>query len=320
MKNRPPTIFLVLAPLASALRVTVVGGTGFVGSRVCKALVGSDVAVTSLSKSGSVPQWAADEAWSKSVDWAAVDLLGDDAATIDGAMGAPDAVISCVGVVNPEPEILRSGNGVANQNAFASARRAAVKRVVYIGVASEVVACEENWLPFAREEFGAYFEGKRMAEEAAAAATGGDATRLCVLKPTFIYGGESFDLPLPGKFVAPRVSLAYGSAVEEILSLKPIQALADAAPGLIKVALRPPSSVDAVATACVKAALGELTTGAATRRAVGTLDGTEAINAAAGAQTPTVVREALARVGDKIADFTEKFFQAMQNRLDGVGK
>ena len=42
-----------------------------------------------------------------------------------------------------------------------------------------------------------------------------------------------------------------------------------------------------------------------------------AINAAAGARTPTGVRKALARVGDQIADFTEKFFQAIQDRLDG---
>ena len=36
----------------------------------------------------------------------------------------------------------------------------------------QVAACEENWLPFAQLEFGAYFEGKRLAEEAAAEAAG----------------------------------------------------------------------------------------------------------------------------------------------------
>jgi hypothetical protein len=134
--------------------------------------------------------------------------------------------------------------------------------------------------------------------------------------PILADGGESFELPLPGRFVAPRVSAAYGSGVEEVLSLSPIQALADAAPGLIKVALRPPSSVDAVATACALAAMGELASGAATRRAVGTLDGTAAIKAAAGEPTPTGLRQALNRLGDKIADFTEKFFDAIQARLE----
>ena len=47
----------------------------------------------------------------------------------------------------------------------------------------------------------------------------------------------------------------YGSLIEELLSLGLFKALADLTPGLIKVALRPPSSVDAVADACVSAAL-----------------------------------------------------------------
>ena len=46
-----------------------------------------------------------------------------------------------------------------------------------------------------------------------------------------------------------------------------------------QVALRPPVSVDAVAGACASAAMNELAGDAATRRAVGTLDGTAAINA-----------------------------------------
>ena len=47
----------------------------------------------------------------------------------------------------------------------------------------------------------------------------------------------------------------YGSLIEELLSLGLFKTLADLTPGLIKVALRPPSSVDAVADACVSAAL-----------------------------------------------------------------
>jgi len=249
-----------------------------------------------------------------------LDLITAEPAELDAAMGSASAVISCVGVIDPDSEVLRRGNGLANVNAFASAKRAGVKRACYISVASELVACEENWLPFAKDQFAAYFEGKRLAEQAALDAVGGDTTKLCVLKPTFIYGGKSFDLPAPGRFVAPRVSAAYGSAVEEVLSLSPIQALADAAPGLIKVALRPPSSVEAVATVCALAAVGELATGAATRRAVGTLDGTAALKAAAGEATPRSLREAIDRGLDNIGDFTEQFFAVMQDRVDKMGK
>jgi nucleoside-diphosphate-sugar epimerase len=145
-------LFLCVAP-SCALRVTVVGGTGFVGSRVCKSLVDKGAEVTSVSKSGRVPAWAAGEAWTRDVRWASVDLLSGDEAATDAAIGSPDSVVSCVGVVDPDPEVLRRGNGDANVNAFASAKRGGVKRAVYVSVASEVVACEENWLPFAQAEF-----------------------------------------------------------------------------------------------------------------------------------------------------------------------
>jgi len=314
---------LLLVTGSDAIRVAVFGGSGFVGSRVCKVLVSKGAEVTSLSRSGKCPDWAADEPWAKDVKWEKVDLL-DDAAAIDAAIGSAASVVSTVGVVDPDPVVLRNGNGAANINAFASAKRAGVNRAVYVSVASEVVACQEDWLPFAKAEFGAYFEGKSSAEQAATDAVGGDATKLCVIKPSFIYGGDKFEVPLPGKFAAPRVSAAYGSGVEEVLSLPAVEALADAAPGLIKVALRPPVSVEAVATACAFAALGELTQGDATRRAVGTLDGTAAIKAAAGEKTPTRLSDglnrAVDRLADALADRTEKIVAAFNERLDRLGK
>ena len=159
-----------------------------------------------------------------------------------------------------------------------------------------------------------------MAEDAAAAAVGQDATKLCIVKPSFIYGGETFEVPLPGKFVAPRVSSDYGYFVEELLSFDPVQLLADAAPGLIKVALRPPVSVEAVATACAFGVLGELTKGQATRRAVGVLDGTSAIKAAAGEVPASGIRDGLDRALDAIGDLTQKFFDVIEAKLSGSNK
>ena len=313
----PASLALYLAAACSveAIKVTVLGGTGFVGSRVCKVLVSKGAEVTSVSRSGRCPAWASDEPWTKEVKWATADLLNDAVGVIAGDC---DSVVSCVGVVDLDPQVLKRGNGDANVNAFASAKRAGVGRSVYVSVASEVAACEENWLPFAKEEFSAYFEGKRSAEEAAADAVGGDATKFCVIKPTFIYGGDVFALK------PPRVTAAYGSGVEEVLSLGPIQALADAAPGLLKVALRPPVSVEAVAMACASAALGELAQGDATRRAVGALDGTVAIKAAAGELTPTRLGDGLNRgldgLGDKLADKTEQLVAAFNDKMDKIGK
>ena len=271
-------LVFVLSASSEALKVTVVGGTGFVGTRVCKILAEKGAEVTSVSKSGTAPS----EPWASSVTWKAVDLLGDSAA-LDAAMGSPDAIVSCMGIIGTDEAALRAGNGAANENAFASAKRAGASRSVLVSVASEVAACRDTFPGF----FAGYFDGKEAAEKACAECVQ-DATRTTIVKPSFIYGGDEFGL-LP-----PRVSAAYGSGVEELLSFGLIETIADAAPGLIKVALWPPVSVDAVAGACASAALGELAEGAATRRAVGELDGTAAIKAAAGDPPATGLTDAIA--------------------------
>ena len=127
---------------------SVFGGTGFVGSRVAKLLVEGGADVTSLSKSGSPPSWAKDSDWIDSVQWKSVDFLSADDATIDEIVGNPDCVVSCLGVIGTDPEILRKGNGDANKNAFRSAERGGnLKRAAFVSVSSEVDACKDSWLP-----------------------------------------------------------------------------------------------------------------------------------------------------------------------------
>ena len=92
---------------------------------------------------------------------------------------------------------------------------------------------------------------------------------VCIVRPTFIYGGDSFGI------APPRVTTEYGEFIEDLLSNGVFKAAANVLPGLIKVALRPPVSVDAVAAACARVALGEL-------EATKVLDGTEDINTASG--------------------------------------
>lgn len=282
------------------LRVAVVGGTGFVGSRVCKILVECGAEVTSVSQSGKVPKWAEGEAFTKVVDWKAVDLLNADDATLDAVLGDPDAVVSTVGVVGTDYNDLLAGNGDANAAVFRSAKRKVSKkmaRIAYVSVSDEVMACEGNWLP---EFFSGYFEGKRRAEAAALDAFSGDSSQLCIVKPTFIYGGDSFGL------FPPRVNFGYGSGVEQLLSFGLIQAVADITPGLIKVALRPPVSVDSVASACAAAALGKTA-------ALGkVLDGTKAINAATDQPDATGLTDAL----ETTREFLAKAYDWVQYKIE----
>ena len=90
----------------SSLSVTVFGGTGFAGSRVCKLLVDKGAKVTSISKSGSVPKWCAGEEWTKKVEWKSADLLSSQDAALDSVVGNPDACVSCVGVVGKFTDII----------------------------------------------------------------------------------------------------------------------------------------------------------------------------------------------------------------------
>ena len=92
------------------------------------------------------------------------------------------------------------------------------------------MAAAKGWLP---GYFEFYFKGKAMAEAAAAEAAGeGNAY---VVKPSFIYGGDSFEL------FPPRVASGYGAAIEEILSNAIITKIADVLPGLGRRAPSTPS-------------------------------------------------------------------------------
>ena len=182
--------------------VTVLGGTGFVGSRVCQLLANQEgiETVISLSQSGTIPAWctahkdeaedpaaAASKNQNKMV-WTAIDLLTASEHELDTAMGTPDAVISCLGTIGTDPILLRQGNGVANVNGFESAQRCTttttgvVPAIAYVSVCTEVRDCQAaGWLP---KFFTGYFEGKTLAEDAAKRC--GQA--VTIVAPTFIYG------------------------------------------------------------------------------------------------------------------------------------
>lgn len=71
-----------------------------------------------------------------------------------------------------------------------------------------------------------YFDGKARAEEAISKSFPSSGF---LIKPTFIYGGDSFGL------TPPRVSDGYGAGIDSLLSSGPIRAIAGISPGLVKV-------------------------------------------------------------------------------------
>lgn len=238
------------------------GGSGFVGSRVVEQLKKAGCEVVSVSRSGEVK---ADLSTYSPIS------VGTASEELKAALAGASCAVSCVGTIGGSDAEMRKGNGTLNENAAKAAKEAGVTRFVYVSVA-DVVRRTVTALPGGL--LGGYFEGKKAAE---AAVEEGFAEPVIVC-PSFIYGGEEFEL------TPPRVPAGYGSSIEKLLGSAPIKSISQAVGsvpaigGVVKLTLAPPVNVDSVAKATAAAALGQVTQ---TR-----IDGTAAINSAAEAFSP----------------------------------
>lgn len=213
----------------SNAKVLVLGGSGFVGSEVCKKLraLGVDYVATSRDGRGDT----------KALDFtnSAVNI----ATEVESLAKGCTAVISCIGAINTvDDDVVNSGTGLASLGAKA----AGVKNFVYIGVAPEVRDSAKG-ITFLEK----YLNGKQFSENTIKSNFPSEYT---IIEPTFIYGGDKFGVN------PPRVADGYGKLVEGLLSSSPLRTAASISPGLIKVALEPPVKVGAVAGAAVSGALG----------------------------------------------------------------
>lgn len=215
---------------ASGMKVIVVGGSGFVGSRVCDKLTAAGVAdVVVVSKSGG------------SSGGVKCDLSSDECvASLTETMRGADAVVSCVGVFKPgDDDLMREGNGAYNVRVVDAAKAAGVKRFVYVSVAS-IVPDALGGAESAPVMKG-YFAGKKMTEDAIANAFDDD--DVCLVKPSFIFGGDTFGLN------PPRVTQQYGDVLTKILGSGFVKGIAEKSPGPIALTLAEPVAVDDVAGA-----------------------------------------------------------------------
>lgn len=228
----------LLSQSVHADNVVVLGGNGFVGSRVVKELLLHGDKVTSISKSGLRPDTAilSDDLANKAT-WLKADPSKEK---LD--FKGTDAIVSCIGAIGFDDDLVRYVNGDVNVAAVEQAKNQNVKRFVYVSVSSLVPEALGGVLP-------AYFEGKAAAEASVKSNFGANGI---LIKPSFIYGGESFTVS------PPRVPGGYGSFIDALLSSPPLRFLANVSPPIIKVALVPPVSVDNIARAAASASLGLL--------------------------------------------------------------
>ena len=202
----------VAVTAAAHYRVAVVGGSGFIGSHVCKALVARGCSVTSISRNGAdtpgpiqmdgtqkrLAERFRGETWIDEVNWFAGDASNEDEAIAAFANGV-DGVVCCVGspgVLKMSKEAwngnkwseeslrLYAQNHDANGVAAAAAKKAGAQRCALIGVSSDTETGFGGTQP-------GLFKGKRDSAADARAAFG-DA--LTYFGPHQVVGSQDFRL------------------------------------------------------------------------------------------------------------------------------
>lgn len=207
-------------------RVVVLGGTGFVGSAICKAAVSRGIEVVGLSRSGR-PTYSG--AWIDQVNWVPGDVFY---VNWDEVLIGATAVVSTIGGFGSE-EQMQKINGEANVVAVNAAKDYGVPKFILISVH------DYNLPPFLLSS--GYFTGKRKAESEVLSKYPNSGI---VLRPGFIYGKrrvDGFEIPLD----------LIGEPLERFINAtenftKPLSSLP--ASDLL---LAPPVSVDDVALAAI---------------------------------------------------------------------
>ena len=165
-------------------RVLVVGGSGFLGSRVLAAASKHGLKVASVSRGGA-PAWASSSSELAGVEW----LRGDMSVEADAARAVEgcDAVVSCLGsFADFSYDGMRRENGAANVRIVEAAAAAGVRRFGY--VSAEFIAPVDH-----PRLLGGYYAGKRDAESAVAAHFGSAGY---IVRPPVVYGARRVGLSL----------------------------------------------------------------------------------------------------------------------------
>nr|QKY15174.1 NAD dependent epimerase/dehydratase (TERH) [Polytomella parva] len=236
----PMSTDTTLPPPPPPARTTllVLGGRGFLGSRVCHEALSTGLHVVGLSRSGTPP--FSKEPWVSQVEWARGDAL--DPESYSSFLRNSAAVISCVGGFGSNEQMWKT-NGTSNVTAIEAASAAGVPRFVYVSAFIPFVP----GLSFALE---GYVKGKQQAERALRRVFPYSGV---VLRPGAIYGdrslSENVSLPLQCFF----------KPAEKVVGLIPAEIarkVAGALPFAGAVAV-PPLAAETVARVAVRAATDE---------------------------------------------------------------
>jgi len=212
-------------------KVLVLGGTGFIGKHVIDILKQKDIPYIATSTNGRDDTIA----FNITDDNASKQLL-DIYQTND--VGTIVSTIGCI-FTDSDDYIVNVASG---QTSTIFKDESSKPKYIFIGNSQRVRnVC--NIIPALND----YARGKEESEVSLKQTFG---QNLCMIKPTFIYGGNKFGLN------PPRIPSFLGEVIEAILGLYPIQWVAEVLPDILGVVLEAPVNVKAVAGAVVNEAIG----------------------------------------------------------------
>jgi uncharacterized protein YbjT (DUF2867 family) len=169
-------------------RVVVMGGNGFVGSAICRALV-RYADVTSISRSGSPHHSSSQrtpEPWTQTVNWHAADVF--DANSWQNVAKGAAAMISCVGGFGSQAQMERVC-GEANVVACRTSAALSIPRFVFISAHKFNLGPLEGLL-------AGYYRGKDKAEAEVQKSYSSAGT---IIRPSFVHGTRT----LPNGMIIP---------------------------------------------------------------------------------------------------------------------
>lgn len=228
-----------------ARRVLVVGGSGFVGTRVLRSALSQGLSVASLSRLGA-PESAANDPRLANVEWLKGDAL-QSSESIREAVAGCDAVISCLGAFGSN-DYMHKINGAANAALASIAKEQNVDRFVYVS-ASEIRPVSRA---MAAAGYEGYYAGKLQAESAVEHHFGSAGL---ILRPGPIYGTRN---------VSSNISIPIGLVgipLTTLFETQPFRTLASALPMGLGDLIMPWVDVEDVADAAVHFAVGSSTNG-----------------------------------------------------------
>lgn len=192
-------------------RILVMGGSGFVGSHVCREALARGLEVTALSRSGAPVDGGGREpggGWAQAVRWVRGDALAmDSSGAWSEALEGCGAVVAAVGGFGSAAQMERVCGDTTVHLARAARDAGHVRRMVFVSAADLSGVPPLGWL------LRGYWAGKRKGERAVAECfpEGGVS-----LRPGIVYGervlpgGRRLDLGLLGAPLERGIGLAQG--------------------------------------------------------------------------------------------------------------